>query len=79
MTLDARALVALVNQESGYEQIVTALAGDRNPRVCASALADSGMLLTGAGHILPSVLLDMVIHQFRLTVVPFIQITGGKQ
>ena len=71
MTLDARALVAIILKEPGFEEIVSTLAGDENPRVPATALAEAGMILSARADTLAELRLQILIDQLHLTVVPF--------
>ena len=71
MTIDARALVAIVRKEPGCERFVEAVADDENPRVPATALAEAAMLLAAWGDDLASITIQIVVDRLRLTVVPF--------
>lgn len=71
MTLDGRALVAIVRKEPGFERIVEALAEDENPRVTATALAEAAIILTARGEDMAEIVVQTVVDRFRLTVAPF--------
>ena len=71
MTLDARALVAMVLKEPGFDEIAAALADDDNPRVSATALAEAGIILFARTGMLSELKLEILVSQLHLTVVPF--------
>jgi uncharacterized protein with PIN domain len=71
MTLDGKALVAIVRREPGFERIVEALAEDENPRVTATALAEAAIILTARGEDMAEIVVQTVVDRFRLTVAPF--------
>ena len=71
MTIDARALVAIIRKEPGFEAVVEQLADDENPRVPATALAEAAMLLTARGDDLATITIQIVVDRLHLTVVPF--------
>lgn len=71
MTLDARALIAIVRKEPGFERLVEAIADDPTPRVAAPALAEAGMILAAQGVGMPEAVLEIVMWRLNLTVVPF--------
>jgi ribonuclease VapC len=71
MTLDARALVAIVSREPGFEQLVAQLAEDENPRVVATAMAEAAILLSACGDTMSELTLQVLVDQLRITVVPF--------
>ena len=71
MTLDARALVAMVLKEPGFDEIAAALADDDNPRVSATALAEAGIILFARTGRLAELKLEILVNRLHLTVVPF--------
>jgi len=71
MTLDARALVAIVRREPGFDRIVDAIVEDDTCRISATALAGAAILLHARGESLPGTVIQIVIDRFDLTVVPF--------
>jgi uncharacterized protein with PIN domain len=73
MTLDASALVTVIRKGPGYEEIVTALSADPNPRICATAIVEAAILLGAAEDALVGLDVRQAITHLNLTVVPFTQ------
>jgi uncharacterized protein with PIN domain len=73
MTLDARAMVLLARRGPGHELIVDALAKDDVPRVCATALAETAILLHASGDPSAEFTVQALVDRLNFTVVPFTQ------
>lgn len=73
MTLDARAMVLLARRGPGYELIVDAIARDDAPRVCATGLAKTAILLHATGDTMAELTVQGLVDRLNLTVVPFTQ------
>lgn len=71
MTIDAHALVTIVRQGPGFEQIIGAIADDDCPRVCATALAEATIVSAATGSNLPEVEVQLVVDRLNLTIMPF--------
>lgn len=71
MTLDARALVAIVRKEPGFERIVEALAEDENRRITATAMAEAAIILTARGDGFAEITVQLVVDKLDVNVVPF--------
>jgi uncharacterized protein with PIN domain len=73
MTLDARTMVLLARRGPGYELIVDAIARDDAPRVCATALAETAILLHATGDTMAEFTVQGLVDRLNLSVVPFTQ------
>lgn len=71
MTLDARALLAIVCHEPGWEDLVARVLQADHARVPATALAEAGMVLTAQDSVTCTVTLQDIVRELRLTIVPF--------
>lgn len=71
MTLDARAMVTLIQRGPGFELVIAALAKDENTRICATALAEAAILLKALGDPLAEMTVQILVDELELTVVPF--------
>lgn len=71
MTLDAQALIAIVCQQPGWQDLVAQAMRADHPRVPATALAEAGMVLTSRDNVVSAMALYDVVRALGLTVVPF--------